>query len=61
MATELMSFGNISRVYGALDLGLKKEIVDGCDIHYSVLTTWLHTLLYIRNICALTGDYGIAN
>jgi abortive infection bacteriophage resistance protein len=55
MATELMSFGTISHVYGALTLNLKNAIVDGFDIHYSILTNWMHTLSYIRNICAHHG------
>ena len=41
MATELMSFGTISREYGGLTLDLKKAIVSGFDIHYSILTNWL--------------------
>jgi abortive infection bacteriophage resistance protein len=55
MATELMSFGTISRMYGALTIPLKKAMVDGFDIHYSILTNWLHTLSYVRNICAHHG------
>ena len=52
MATELMSFGFISRTYKALTLDLQKEIAEDIGVHQSVLRTWLHTLSYVRNICA---------
>jgi len=52
MATELMSFGFISRMYKGMTTDLQKEIAAGLQVHQSVLRTWLHTLTYIRNICA---------
>ncbi len=55
MATELMSFGFISHIYKALTLDLQREVADSIGVHQSVLRTWLHTLSYVRNICAHHG------
>ena len=55
MATELMSFGFLSHLYGGLAPAIKREIAKDFDINYFVLRSWLHTLSYVRNICAHHG------
>jgi len=58
MLTEVMSMGSLSVCYAGLQnndkLGVqdKKVIADQFNIHYKRLEDWLHTLTYIRNICA---------
>jgi abortive infection bacteriophage resistance protein len=55
MATELMSFGMISRMYAGLKNEFQKPIAAKFNLHPSVLRTWFHTLSYIRNVCAHHG------
>lgn len=58
MATEIMSLGGLSFLYKGLKnnraAGLedKKAVADYFNIHYKRLGAWLHTLTYIRNVCA---------
>jgi abortive infection bacteriophage resistance protein len=50
MATEIMSFGSLSRMY----FGMKhkdKQLID-FGIHRTRLVDWIKVLVYIRNICA---------
>jgi abortive infection bacteriophage resistance protein len=55
MATEVFSFGSLSRLFAGLKTEDKHEIAMIFEIHSSVLQSWLHTLVYIRNICAHHG------
>ncbi|HZL11563.1 MAG TPA: Abi family protein [Prolixibacteraceae bacterium] len=53
MCTELLTIGELSRMY----VGLKhnsdrKQIADYFGVHQTVFTSWLHTLTYVRNLCA---------
>jgi len=52
MAVEVMSFGTLSQVYHNLfrkdQIALSRKI----GYHSSVLSSWLHTFTYVRNICA---------
>ncbi|MES2663701.1 MAG: Abi family protein [Pseudomonadota bacterium] len=58
MVTETMSLGALSFFYMGMknnkELGIqdKKKIADCFNIHYKRLGNWLHTITYIRNICA---------
>lgn len=58
MLTEVMSFGALSFLYQGLQndqkTGIedKKAISGYFGLHYKKLGDWLHTLTYIRNICA---------
>lgn len=58
MLTEVMSLGALSFGYKGLvndrSIGIedKKAIADHFDLHYRKLEAWLHSLTYIRNICA---------
>jgi abortive infection bacteriophage resistance protein len=53
MSIELLTIGELSRLYTALkDNADKQAIAHFFGLHYTVFTSWLHTLVYIRNICA---------
>lgn len=53
MCIELLTIGELSRLYNGLNLNKdKQEIADFFGLHYTVFTSWLHTLTYVRNICA---------
>lgn len=51
-AVEIMSFGSLSKLYGGLQNEDRRELAARFGLHPSVLGSWLHTLVYIRNICA---------
>jgi abortive infection bacteriophage resistance protein len=55
MSSELMSFGFLSRIFSKLTTDLQREIAGDFNVHQSVLRNWLHTLSYVRNICAHHG------
>ena len=55
MATEVMSLGNVSFLYGGLKHDDKKPIAEWFDLHHKKLAHWLHVLTYIRNVCAHHG------
>lgn len=48
---ELCSFGSLSTVFSLLKEG-KREIAKIYGLRESVLGSWIHTLVYVRNICA---------
>jgi abortive infection bacteriophage resistance protein len=58
MLTEVISFGALSFFYKGLRNDLKAGIRDKSDIadyfnlHHKQLGDWLHTLTYVRNVCA---------
>lgn len=52
MASELLSFGWLSRIYSASHPGIKRVIARRLDIQDSQLASWLHSLSYVRNVCA---------
>lgn len=52
MATELMSFGTLSRAFAHLIPEAQKRIVKGIGVHELVVKNWLHTATYLRNLCA---------
>lgn len=52
MSTEVMSLGSLSFCYTGLKNQDKQWIAMQLDIHHKRLKDWLHTLTYIRNICA---------
>ena len=51
MALEIVSFGTLSQLYGNLNFG-KRDIANHFGLDDTTFTSWLHTLVYIRNICA---------
>ena len=53
MCFELLTMGELSRIYrGLKSKADQKEIAGMFDLHPKVFTSWLHTLTYVRNICA---------
>lgn len=53
MCLELLTIGELSRIYkGFRNNADKKRIADFFDVHHSVFQSWLHTLTYVRNLCA---------
>lgn len=52
MASELLSFGALSRVYSALHPRLKRNVSDQYGLPDNILGSWLHSLSVARNICA---------
>jgi len=52
MASELMSMGTISRIYGALDPNLRRKIAGEFNTTDYFLCSWTHTLSYVRNLSA---------
>jgi abortive infection bacteriophage resistance protein len=53
MCFELLTIGELSHLYRGLSNNAdKKRIADFFDLHHTVFTSWLHTLTYVRNICA---------
>lgn len=53
MCFELLTIGELSNIYrGLKDKNDKKRIAQQFDLHNKVFTSWLHSLTYVRNICA---------
>lgn len=52
MATELLSFGTVSKLYSALAPALKQKVAAEYGVDEQFLRSWLHALTYSRNICA---------
>ena len=50
---EITSFGTLSRLYDNLNPGKsRKEIANMFGLSDKVFASWLHSLVYIRNVCA---------
>lgn len=52
MLTEIMSLGALSVFYNGMTSVDKQAIAAKFSLHYKCLTSWLHMLTYVRNICA---------
>ena len=52
MVVETMSFGGLSKLINNLLRVDQIEIAKKFGLHSTVLTSWLHTFTYVRNICA---------
>ena len=52
---EIISFGCLSTMYSILNSGIKRQIAKRFFLPAPVLESWLHTLVYVRNICAHHG------
>lgn len=55
MATEVMSFGSLSKLFTGLLPGLQRSVGSCFQVAMEVLRSWIHHLVYIRNICAHHG------
>jgi len=52
MATELISFGTLSQLYAHLSPAIRRAIASRYGVPEAVFGNWLHTLSYVRNVCA---------
>lgn len=53
MCLELLTIGELSKLYiGLADNQDQKDIAKFFNLHQSVFTSWLHTISYVRNMCA---------
>ncbi|MGH1541671.1 MAG: Abi family protein [Arenicella sp.] len=52
MATEVASLGALSYFYSGLKHDDKREVADYFGQHHIRLADWLHSLTYVRNVCA---------
>lgn len=52
MLFEILHFGTVSKIYSALPLPYQKQIAEQFGVHYKIMTSWLHTISSLRNICA---------
>ena len=52
MAVEIMSFGTLSKCFQGLRVDQQRNISKVFNVHHSVLHNWIHSLSYVRNVCA---------
>lgn len=53
MSFELLTIGELSFLFrGLKNKADKRRIANFFDLHPTVFTSWLHTLTYVRNLCA---------
>lgn len=52
MATEVMSFGQLSRMFSGMDRTDQRAIAPRYGIQPSILMSWMHHFVYVRNLCA---------
>ncbi|SZD73612.1 Abortive infection bacteriophage resistance protein [Candidatus Ornithobacterium hominis] len=53
MCFELLTIGELSNLYRGLRNNKdKKRIADFFKVHHTIFQSWLHSLTYVRNICA---------
>lgn len=52
MSAEVMTFGSLLSLFSGLKNNDKSEISKKFGIHWKVLNSWIHCLVYARNICA---------
>jgi abortive infection bacteriophage resistance protein len=53
MILEVASFGTLSQLYGQLKPGhLKRQIANYFGLPDTAMRTWLHSIVYLRNLCA---------
>jgi len=56
VAVELLTFGNLSRLYSNFQFEIKQKIaIDNYGIRCEYIQNWLHGLVVLRNICAHRG------
>ena len=56
MTFEISSFGTLSKLYSWLNSGTsRRQVASYYGLSDTVMISWLHSLVYIRNICAHHG------
>lgn len=61
MASEVMSFGLLSRLFEGMVDHDQQKIGTLCSLPHLVLRSWLRTLTFVRNVCAHHAACGIGN
>jgi len=49
---EIVSFNTLSKIFANLKEKYRKDVLRDIDIKPLVFESWLHTITYVRNICA---------
>lgn len=52
MVTEIMSLGNLSRLFKGMKKQDQKNMSGSIGLNAPVMVSWMHHLTYIRNLCA---------
>ena len=53
MCFELLTIGELSHIYRGIKSNAdRKRVADYFDLHPTVFKSWMHTITYVRNICA---------
>jgi hypothetical protein len=52
MLIEEFSFGAVSRIYKVTKGGIRKPVADALCLQQDILQSWLHALVFVRNLCA---------
>jgi len=52
IVTEVMSFGSLSRMYQGMRLADQRIVAQRYGVQPRFLASWLHHLVYVRNVCA---------
>lgn len=55
MASEVMSFGTLSVMFKGMTASTQNRVAARLGAHRSVVASWLHSLSYVRNLCAHHG------
>lgn len=55
VVVEIMSFGNLAKMYSNLVPSVAKPAADDIGIHHRFVKNWLHGMAVLRNICAHHG------
>lgn len=55
VAIEVMSFGELSKLFRNLPRKIKGRIIKDFSVDPHTASSWLHSLSYVRNICAHYG------
>lgn len=57
MLTEVLSFHGASKVYKHAKGAIRVPIAASFGVHQEVLASWLHALVFARNVCAHHGRF----
>lgn len=52
MTFEILSFGKVSFIFKKLELQSRKEIAKLFGLDEKIMSSWLHSISYFRNLCA---------
>jgi abortive infection bacteriophage resistance protein len=55
MASEVMSLGTLSKMFKGMRHPDQSTVTSSWHVHRHVAQSWLHTLSYVRNVCAHHG------